>query len=1811
MMGNGKIGDLVATAGLDIDPFQQSARVLKTQARSLNQQMKSVESTFKGQGNTVNGLKTKYQVLGQQMKTSEALAQKTRAEYEKQRKAVGDLSTATDKEKQSLLKAESAMHQAEASVEQLRIKHQALEKELLLASNAFVQNGKKAQEFGTKMQDVGKSISNVGMGITTKFSAPIGVGIGLAVKAASDFESAFTGVKKTVDEVVDKNGKVTYSYQMLEDGIRKMAKQLPASASEISAVAEAAGQLGIETPNVLSFSKTMIDMGESTNMSSETAATSLARFANITKMNQKDFDRLGASIVDLGNNFATTESDITEMALRLGGAGTTIGLSQADIIGLSAALSSVGIEAEMGGSALSKVMVNMKVASETGLTKVRDLEKATGMTRRELELLANHDSDSFKAIAIDMGMTTTELNKIIKAGKNLEGFSKIAGMTGAQFKQAFEKDAIGAIGAFINGLGDAEKHGTSAIELLDEMGISEVRLRDSLLRAGNASELFGKAVKTSNTAWKENSALTNEATKRYQTFDSQLKIFKNKITDIAIDIGGPFMAAMNKALKAAEPFLNNIKATAKAFAEASPATQKMIVNLGLAAVAIGPVTLGLGKLIGAGGTVVSTTGKLISGIGKLSVSMRAGKVGADLLKTGVQGTATGLAGATKGASLFGLALNPLGLTIGAVSLALVGGYAAWKIWGEKAYDSAKRTKRWGSDVGASADDALTKVSRFSDDGRLAIATFDQDSKKNAESIKTAYQGIAKVINTSIDDSIKALKKSYEGLDPEMKAFWEKSVKEAEKGAEEQKKVVKEQADAAYNIAKNVADNNRKMTKTEQAMLGNINSALLDEHIKTLKLSASQEKSIKSALYSDISQMTKDQSGENASRVSEASKKEVEIYKQKKKDIERLYEETGNYEAYKTSLESLGSKHETTLSAMMTRWVELSRASGTSETMIEAYVDSMGLSLSKLDKASKDAANGTEANLGILSAAAGKADIAWNQMILDPKTGEVRTNALPEIAKAMKSKDGWDNLKFIMKEAKLNSNAKLIIAEAAISSGKWNEMTWAEKKALIENNSAEAVVQALEDNKKWNTLTFEQKSAILKSNSPETLNEVMTQFDLWKNVPWDANKKKAVLETNAPDTLKTSLEVNNRWTQLPWMKKNMLTGTNAKETFDAVTRTQKYFNNSWWSTKAANVNTNADYTSNILSQLLSDWGRIPNRDQKILEIAYRTSGKAPSGPQGFASGTPFHPGGLAMVNDAKGMHYRELITTPSGASYVPEGRNVILNLERGTQILRGDKTSKLLRGIPRYAKGTKKSNAYSTKVSNLIADVGVDYKTASISAKTYIERLKQINQQYKLNASQSRQIKTNIASANKAIVQANKNTAKANAATQKKIQANYTKNVNTKIADVGADYKAGTISAQTYIAKLKQINTQYKLNADQARKIKLNIASATKQIAAQNTKLNKSIQSSTDKYFKQVDAINKKTRDSITEANNNYKEALKNNQEAAYKQTGMFDRVSKTAYDGNGLLFNLKTQTAQQKEFMDSINKLKNRKADKKLIEELLQEGVGSAGQITAIANLSNADLKAYQAEWSKKHANANKIGLDLSAGDKAVMDKAVSDANKKAKADLVTARNSWLKELDKAKQFKNAGSVLGKQTVSGIIAGFKAMNGPLKKESDYIARTIENTIKSRLKIRSPSKLMEEDVGYQVPAGIGVGIMRNAGAIVDPIGHVKNLLMKSFDGMDYSISPRMDLLSSKGMQLLSSLDTSKPVATQQAAPENNVIDLNELINSIEQGNEQQNALLLGVIQAISKLVMDKDSMLKFTNDKQGASTNMSLFELGGM
>lgn len=325
------------------------------------------------------------------------------------------------------------------------------------------------------------------------------------VGAAVEWESAFAGVQKTV------NG-TTAELAAIEGGLRDMSTEIPTSAEGLASIAESAGQLGIETGRVLEFTRTMADLGEATNMSSEQAATALARLANITQMPQEEFDRLGSTVVELGNNMATTEGEIVEMGLRLAGAGSQVGMAESEIMALAGALSSVGIQAQAGGTAMSKVMIEMANAASSG-------------------------------------------------GEKLEQFAEIAGVSGDRFASMFEEDPTGAIVAFVEGLGRASDAGENLFQILGDLGIEEIRMRDALLRTAGAGDVLRDAIEMGNSAWEENIALTEEANRRYETTASQWQILKNNVSEASRTFGGELKPAVDGVIGALSSMFGAINET--------------------------------------------------------------------------------------------------------------------------------------------------------------------------------------------------------------------------------------------------------------------------------------------------------------------------------------------------------------------------------------------------------------------------------------------------------------------------------------------------------------------------------------------------------------------------------------------------------------------------------------------------------------------------------------------------------------------------------------------------------------------------------------------------------------------------------------------------------------------------------------------------------------------------------------------------------------------------------------------------------------------------------------------------------------------------------------------------------------------------------------------------------------------------------------------------------------------------------------------------------------------------------------------------
>lgn len=354
---------------------------------------------------------------------------------------------------------------------------------------------KQAFQNASKIADSGmynlKKFGETASKVMKVAATAAGTGMIASAKAAIDYESAFAGVMKTVDETS------TTTYEDISNSIRQMSKEMPAAATQIADVAGMAGQLGISADNLSGFTEVMINLGETTNLSSEEAATAIAKLFNITGTNMDKVGNFGSTLVALGNNAATTENDIMNMASRIAAAGNQIGLSEQEILALSTSLSSVGMEAEAGGSAMSTVMTK-----------------------------------------IDKAVATSD--------DTLSTWAKTAGMSTSQFKKAWESDAYGAMQKVIAGMGDVNKSGGNLNLLLEDLDIKGLREADTMKRLAGASELMGEMTNIANDAWNKNTALTDEAKVRYETLSAKIQIFKNIVTDAAITFGNkltPYISA--------------------------------------------------------------------------------------------------------------------------------------------------------------------------------------------------------------------------------------------------------------------------------------------------------------------------------------------------------------------------------------------------------------------------------------------------------------------------------------------------------------------------------------------------------------------------------------------------------------------------------------------------------------------------------------------------------------------------------------------------------------------------------------------------------------------------------------------------------------------------------------------------------------------------------------------------------------------------------------------------------------------------------------------------------------------------------------------------------------------------------------------------------------------------------------------------------------------------------------------------------------------------------------------------------------------
>ena len=361
-------------------------------------------------------------------------------------------------------------------------------------------------------------------------------GIAAATKTAIEFEDAWTGVTKTVNAAPQQ-------FEKINKGLKDLAQNTSSTYQDIAHYAELAGQMGIPTDSIVGFTKTITELGDTTNLVGEEAAQSIAKFSNVmvsqSKKTNTYYSRLGSTIVDLGNKFSTTEADIMAMATRLGVAGKMVGFNSNQVLGLSTALSSLGIEAAAGGSSVSKMLKTIDISVSTG-------------------------------------------------DKKLQKFAEVSGMTSEQFQKAWGEDAAGTFLKFVEGIGKS----ADVTKTLDELGIKEVRQAQSMGALAQSSDVLANALNVSKNAWNDNSAMANEAEKRYATLKSQLSQTWEAIKQAGNELGQAFTPTLTDLLKI-------VKKAANAFSDLDEGTQQTIAKMLLLTAAAYPTAKGVSKVAGA------------------------------------------------------------------------------------------------------------------------------------------------------------------------------------------------------------------------------------------------------------------------------------------------------------------------------------------------------------------------------------------------------------------------------------------------------------------------------------------------------------------------------------------------------------------------------------------------------------------------------------------------------------------------------------------------------------------------------------------------------------------------------------------------------------------------------------------------------------------------------------------------------------------------------------------------------------------------------------------------------------------------------------------------------------------------------------------------------------------------------------------------------------------------------------------------------------------------------------------------------------
>jgi TP901 family phage tail tape measure protein len=335
----------------------------------------------------------------------------------------------------------------------------------------------------------------------------VGVGLGSAIKEASAYETALVGVVKTTNLAGDE-------LKTFEKDLQGISRRFAVTTAELFELSTAAGQLGVKGgKNLALFSETMARLARSSDVVGEDGAKAIARILNVTKEGVGVIDQFASSLVALGNSSAASEAEILHMATFVSQSISAFGASSSEVLGLSAAMKSLGLRAELSGSAVGR---------------------------------------AFRLI-----------NQRIQAGG--EASAKMAAFLGlkvADLRKEFKTDSLKTFVRFLKAL---REEGDRATIALGEMGLKgDENARVFPVLANNIG-LVETSLKTANQEFANNTALLRESSQFNETFSAKLVIFQNSLRAVSRTVGSELLPAFSGLLTEINFVFDSGESRAEAF----------------------------------------------------------------------------------------------------------------------------------------------------------------------------------------------------------------------------------------------------------------------------------------------------------------------------------------------------------------------------------------------------------------------------------------------------------------------------------------------------------------------------------------------------------------------------------------------------------------------------------------------------------------------------------------------------------------------------------------------------------------------------------------------------------------------------------------------------------------------------------------------------------------------------------------------------------------------------------------------------------------------------------------------------------------------------------------------------------------------------------------------------------------------------------------------------------------------------------------------------------------------------------------------